>query len=233
MIKAMAYGRTSSLTNVGEGKDSRARQSVAIQAYAEQSGYHIVRPYFDEGVSGSTRVLDRPQFKAMLDAMAEQGVKIILIESPDRFARDLIVQIVGYDMLTDLGIKLIPASAPTFFQEETPTGVFIRNVMGAVAEFEKSSLVNRLKAARERKTASGERGVGRESLAEKLSEGVLRDIMDHRAQGHSYQYIADIFSTEDRKFSLHQIRNVVKWVERNGFPRNRSDENPIGYDQIN
>ena len=221
MIKAMAYGRTSSLTNVGEGKDSRARQSVAIQTYAEQSGYHIVKPYFDEGVSGSTRVLDRPQFKQMLDDMAEQGVKIILIESPDRFARDLIVQIVGYDMLTDLGIKLIPASAPTFFQEETPTGVFIRNVMGAVAEFEKSSLVNRLKAARERKIASGERGVGRKSLAEKLpiehTEAVWRLYKDDR----TYIDIAKWTQDSNHPLSLHQVRNVVKWVERNGFPKKR------------
>jgi hypothetical protein len=38
-------------------------------------------------------------------------VRVILVESPDRFARDLNVQITGHDYLRSLGVELVPASA--------------------------------------------------------------------------------------------------------------------------
>jgi hypothetical protein len=40
---------------------------------------------------------------------------------------------------------LVPTSAPDFFLEDTPTAKLIRQVLGAVAEFEKTSLVAKLR----------------------------------------------------------------------------------------
>jgi DNA invertase Pin-like site-specific DNA recombinase len=56
-------------------------------------------------------------------------------------------------MLKGLGIDLNAASAPDFFIEDTPTAVLVRQVLGAIAQFEKASLVAKLKAARDRKRA--------------------------------------------------------------------------------
>ena len=72
---------------------------------------------------------------------AGNGAKTIVVESPDRFARDLAVQLAGHDMLKSLGIAIIPASAPDFFTEDTPTAVLVRQVLGAIAQFEKASFV--------------------------------------------------------------------------------------------
>jgi hypothetical protein len=77
----------------------------------------------------------------MLDRIAGNGVRTIIVESPDRFARDLAVQLAGYDFLKNLGVALIPATAPDFFTEDTPTAVLVRQVLGAIAQFEKASLV--------------------------------------------------------------------------------------------
>jgi DNA invertase Pin-like site-specific DNA recombinase len=87
----------------------------------------------------------------MLDRIAGNGVRCILVESPDRFTRDLTVQLTGHDFLRSLSISLIPATAPDFFTEETPTAVLVRQVLGAIAQFEKTSLVAKLRAARDRK----------------------------------------------------------------------------------
>jgi DNA invertase Pin-like site-specific DNA recombinase len=51
------------------------------------------------------------------------------------------VQLAGHDMLMARGVTLIAASAPTFFVEDTPTAVLVRQVLGAVAQFEKTTLV--------------------------------------------------------------------------------------------
>jgi DNA invertase Pin-like site-specific DNA recombinase len=119
--EAIAYLRTSSATNAGPDKDSDKRQRAAIAAFAKAHGYVVVAEFYDAAVSGADPIAERPGFKAMLDKIAGNGVRCILVESPDRFARDLTVQLTGHDFLKSLGISLIPATAPDFFTEETPT----------------------------------------------------------------------------------------------------------------
>ena len=165
--KAVAYLRTSSRANVGPDKDSDKRQLAAIHAYAKAAGFEVVETFYDAAVSGADRVDDRPGFAKMLERLLSNGARSILVESPDRFARDLMVQLAGHDMLKAKGITLIAASAPTFFVEDTPTAVLVRQVLGAVAQFEKATTVAKLAAARKRKRiATGVKVEGRKSHAE-------------------------------------------------------------------
>src|SRR5207344_912913 len=112
MQKAVSYLRTSSATNVGADKDSDKRQRAAIEAFAGRAGFTIVGEYYDAAVSGADPVDQRPGFAEMLQRLATDGAKTIIVESPDRFARDLALQLAGHDMLKGLGISIIPASAP-------------------------------------------------------------------------------------------------------------------------
>jgi DNA invertase Pin-like site-specific DNA recombinase len=197
---AFAYLRTSSATNAGPDKDSDKRQRAAITAFAKSHGFEIVDEFYDAAVSGADPIAERPGFKAMLDRIAGNGVRTIIVESPDRFARDLTVQLTGHDFLKSLEVELIPATAPDFFTEDTPTAVLVRQVLGAIAQFEKTSLVAKLKAARDRKRAEIGKCGGRQSYAEAKPELValarqlkrelprpsLRDISDALfARGHA------------------------------------------------
>src|SRR5262245_36201247 len=119
-IKVIAYMRTSSAANVGNDKDSERRQREAIKSFAKSAGYEIVAEFYDAAVSGADPVAERPGFAAMLERIAGNGVRTILVESPDRFARDLTVQLIGHDFLRSLGVALVPATAPDFFTEDTP-----------------------------------------------------------------------------------------------------------------
>src|SRR5262249_6803846 len=76
----------------------------------------------------------------------------------------------GHDFLKSLGISLIPATAPDFFTEDTPTAVLVRQVLGAIAQFDKTSLVAKLRAARDRKKAATGKCEGRKSYAEARPE---------------------------------------------------------------
>jgi len=169
-IEAVAYLRTSSAANVGAGKDSDKRQRAAIAAFAKSAGFEIVAEFYDAAVSGTDPIESRPGFAAMLERIAGNGVRTILVESPDRFARDLIVQLTGHDFLKKLGVTLIPTTAPDFFTEDTPTAVLVRQVLGAIAQFDKASLVAKLKAARDRKRATGVKVEGRKNYAERNPE---------------------------------------------------------------
>jgi DNA invertase Pin-like site-specific DNA recombinase len=161
---AVAYLRTSSAANVGADKDSDKRQREAIEAFAKRAGFTIIAEYYDKAVSGADHIDQRPGFAEMLQRLAANGAKTIIVESPDRFARDLAVQLAGHDMLKSLGIAIIPASAPEFFTEDTPTAVLVRQVLGAIAQFEKASAVAKLAAARKRKRELHGRCEGRKPL---------------------------------------------------------------------
>ena len=165
--KAVAYLRTSSRTNVGADKDSEKRQRAAIEGFAKAAGYEVTETFYDAAVSGADPVSERTGFAEMLERLMSNGARTIIIESPDRFARDLMVQLAGHDMLKAKGISLVAASAPTHFVEDTPTAILVRQVLGAIAEFEKTTLVAKLAAARRRKRiATGKKVEGRKSHAE-------------------------------------------------------------------
>jgi DNA invertase Pin-like site-specific DNA recombinase len=149
---------------------SRCHRSCAIESYAKAADYVIVDWFYDPAVKGSDAVTERPGFRDMLDRIAGNGVRTIIVESPNRFARDLAVQLAGQDFLKNLGVALIPATAPDFFTEDTPTAVLVRQVLGAIAQFEKASLVAKLKAARDRKIAQGIKCGGRKTYAERSPE---------------------------------------------------------------
>src|SRR4029077_12970953 len=180
---AVAYLRTSSAANVGADKDSDKRQRAAIEAFAKRAGFTIVGEYYDAAVSGADPVDQRPGFAEMLQRLAANGAKTIIVESPDRFARDLAVQLAGHDMLKALGIAIIPASAPDFFTEDTPSAVLVRQVLGAIAQFEKASAVAKLAAARKRKREG--RCEGRKPLSETRPEVVAlaRKLRRRRPKG--------------------------------------------------
>lgn len=153
--KAVAYLRTSSATNVGLDKDSDKRQMAAIEKYATREGYDIVLPaFYDAAVSGSDPVVTRAGFSAMLAFLgAHSDVRTILVETANRFARDLMVQETGYAMLQSRGIILVAVDSPDSFVSDTPTAKMVRQILGSVAEFEKAMLVSKLKSGRDRKRA--------------------------------------------------------------------------------
>jgi DNA invertase Pin-like site-specific DNA recombinase len=170
---AIGYTRTSSAANVGEGKDSVVRQRKAIQAYANRAGYGIVAWFDDPAVTGTDMIDSRPGFMAALEKIAGNGVRTIIVETANRFARDLIVQETGFAMLQARGIDISAADSPMAFLDDTPTARLIRQVLGAVSEFEKAMLVAKLKGARDRKRRkTGKKVEGRKSWLERNPEAV-------------------------------------------------------------
>ncbi|HEY8380864.1 MAG TPA: recombinase family protein [Microvirga sp.] len=164
--KAVAYLRTSSAANVGADKDSEKRQRATIDAFARSAGFEAVAYHRDEAVSGADHVTTRPGFAAMMERIGAEGIRTILVETANRFARDLIVQETGFAMLKSRGVELIAADKPDAFLDDTPTANLIRQVLGAVSEFEKAMVVSKLNGARDRKRATGVKVEGRKSYME-------------------------------------------------------------------
>jgi DNA invertase Pin-like site-specific DNA recombinase len=165
---AVAYLRTSSATNAGQDRDSHKRQLAAIEGYAKRHGIELREPpFYDAAVSGADAIQDRPGFASMLAYLGEHPeVSTILVETASRFARDLIVQETGYRLLQARGINLIAVDSPDSFLDDTPTAVMVRQILGAVAQFDKAITVAKLRGARDRKRHEQGKCEGRKSLAE-------------------------------------------------------------------
>ena len=111
--------------------------------------------------------LDLIPSQVRLARIAGNGVRTIIVETANRFARDLMVQEVGFSVLRDLGVTLIAADSPDAFLDDGPTSKLIRQILGAVAEFDKAMTVAKLKGARDRARRSRGKCEGRKAYAER------------------------------------------------------------------
>jgi DNA invertase Pin-like site-specific DNA recombinase len=142
-----------------------------VVTFAKSAGYEIVEEFYDAALSADA-IDERPGFAAMLQRLLGNGVRTIIVETASRFAHDLIVQETGWRFLRNAGVTLVAADSPDSFLDETPTAVLVRQVLGAVAQFEKQALVAKLRKARERKKREMGKCGGRHSVAEAKPETV-------------------------------------------------------------
>src|SRR5580765_8254053 len=158
MTKAFAYVRVS-----GKGQvdgDGFARQSKAIKEYAAAHDIRIVKTFREEGVSGTTELENRPAFSDMMAELLSNGTKLVLIEKLDRLARDLMIQETIIGEMRKQGFDLISVMEPDLLQND-PTRILMRQMFGAIAQYEKSMIVLKLRGARQRTRVKEGRCEGR------------------------------------------------------------------------
>ena len=202
--KAVSYLRCSGLGQV-DG-DTWERQSAAIAKYAKSHGINVVDQFRDAGVSGTKDLDNRPGLAALLHRVESVGVKIVLVENATRLARDLMVGEVILQQLTKAGCKVIAADSGTDLSADSddPTRRLIRQVLGAVAEFDRRVTVTKLRAARERKRSRGQRCEGRKPFGSMPDEADtltrIRELRRKPPHGkrRSLQRICDTLNAEGR-----------------------------------
>lgn len=195
-VKAFGYVRVS-----GKGQvdgDGFPRQVEAIRAYAESHGLELVKVYREEGVSGTQE--DRPTLARLMVDLEQSGpkVKTVVVERLDRLARDLMVQEGIIRDFRAQGVSLVSAcAAEGDLLSEDPTRKLVRQVLGAIAEYDRVMVVLKLKAARERAKVKAEaegkprKCEGRKNTREVAPEVValVRSLRHHRRM--TYRAIAD------------------------------------------
>jgi DNA invertase Pin-like site-specific DNA recombinase len=155
VAKSQALTAISYLRVSGNGQrfgDGFPRQRDTVTRFARAHGFALVGEFSDTGISGATELEDRPGLAALLDRVESNGVKTVLVENASRLARDLMVQEIIIGRFREVGVRVVAADSGTDLTvaDGDPTRKLIRQVLGAVSEFEKSVLVLKLRAARER-----------------------------------------------------------------------------------
>jgi len=173
---AVAYLRCSGLGQV-DG-DTWDRQEAAIRKYATGAGLTVADGdwFRDEGVSGTKDLDNRPGLARLLDRVESNGVRVVLVENATRLARDLMVSEVILAQLRDAGCRVISCDSGVDLIDESdddPTRRLIRQVLGAVAEFDRRVTVLKLRAARERIRRRGGRCEGRKPYGSRPGEAAI------------------------------------------------------------
>ncbi len=138
------------------------------------------REYIDVGVSGAQR--HRPQLDALKRDARKRLFDVVLVWKFDRFARSLKHLIESLDEFSSLGIDFI--SYTEGVDTTTPTGQLLFHIVGAVAQFERDLIAERVRAGMAHARAMGKR-IGRPRA--KVDLEAVRNL---RTQGKSLRAVA-------------------------------------------
>jgi DNA invertase Pin-like site-specific DNA recombinase len=197
MVKAFGYLRVS-----GKGQvdgDGFPRQLQAINGYAAAHDIAVVKVFREKGVTGTKESMDRPAFAEMMTALHSNGVRTIIIEKLDRLARDLMVQEATIADLQKHGFTLVSVAEPDLMATD-PTRILMRQLMGAVAQYDKSQIVLKLRGARMRMRAKEGRCEGRKPYGYYDGEqAVIERMQELRAARMGFDRIAAQLNAEGLK----------------------------------
>ena len=186
--KAFAYLRVSGRGQV-EG-DGFPRQKAAIKAYADAHGVRIARYFQEEGVSGTKDLENRPALTELMLALHSNGVTTVIVEKLDRLARDLMIQETIVADLRKSGFTLISVAEPDLCSDD-PSRKLVRQIFGAISEYERAMIVLKLKASRQRMRAKTGRCEGRKPYGAREGErDVIGRIVEFHKNGLNYSEIA-------------------------------------------
>lgn len=168
------YARVSTVNNQDPGM-----QLSELRDYAKRRGWRVVEEYLDRGVSGSKE--SRPGLNRLMSDARRKKFDAILVWKIDRFGRSLKHLVNALADLAVLGVSFI--SLRDNLDLSTPSGRLMFQIIGAMAEFERALIQERVRAGIRNAKAKGIR-VGRPRVIVDALQ-----IAELRAQGRSWGQI--------------------------------------------
>jgi len=150
MTTAIIYLRvsTSKQVEAGNGLDA---QKAACLAFAEREGLQVAGVFVDAGVSGGAELQSRPGMMDAINALQKGG--ILLVAKRDRIARDVLNNAVIEKMVSKKKSSI--ASADGAGNGDDAAAALMRNILAAMAAYEKALAGMRTKAALKALKSSG------------------------------------------------------------------------------
>lgn len=153
--QAIIYTRFSPRPNAREC-DSCEKQEERCRAYCKRQGYESDAAWMaDEAVSGG--LLNRPGLMEAINRLKPNN--ILVVDSSDRLARDMLVNLTIRHQVEQAGATIEFADGSP--ADTTPEGKLFQNVLAAFAAYERDRIRLRTKNGLEKKRKNGERTTGK------------------------------------------------------------------------
>ena len=178
MKKVCLYCRVSTTHQTSEN------QLRELRVVAERMGYEIVSEFIDNGISGAKSRKDRPALDEMMKLATQRKFEMVMCWSIDRLGRSLqhLVEILNELQAMKIDLYFMQQGMDT----TTPSGRMIFSVFGAIGEFERNLIRERVIAGQQRAKASGVH-IGRPT---KMNDGMRSAIQAMHQNGMSIRQIA-------------------------------------------
>lgn len=174
----MKTKRAAVYVRVSSGEQNTGAQERALREYVQRRGWKLQRIYRDQGVSGASS--NRPALNELMKACQRGSIDVLVVWKFDRFARSLKQLMSGLEMCRALGIDFV--SVTESIDTSLPSGELVFQMIGAVAQFERSLIAERVKSGLANARAKG-KALGRPPLR-KLSRAETRQLRKERLQRH-------------------------------------------------
>ena len=171
------YARVST---VNHGQDV-SMQTRELRQFAEARGWNVAGEYIDVGVSGTKD--SRPELNRLMTDAHRRRFDFVCVWRFDRFARSVSHLLRALETFKALGIDFVSYSEQ--MDTSTPAGKMVFTVLGAVAELERSLIVERVRAGLRNAKAKGKH-LGRPRVAVDAAR-----VAALRSQGLSWAKIAE------------------------------------------
>ena len=148
-MKTALYARVSTLD---KGQDPQM-QLRELREYCQRRGWTVTGEYVDVGVSGAKD--SRPELNRLMTDAHRRNFDAVLVWRFDRFARSVSHLLRALETFKSQGIEFISYSEQ--MDTSTPTGKMIFTVLGAVAELERSLIIERVRAGVRNARSKGKR----------------------------------------------------------------------------
>lgn len=178
ITRVALYARVSTLNN-----QDPEMQLGELREYAGRRGWQIVDEYVDQGVSGSKE--SRPALNRLMAEACRRRFDAVLVWKIDRFGRSLKHLVNSLAELAALGVAFV--SLRDNLDLSTPSGRLMFQIIGAMAEFERALIQERVRAGIRNARSKGKR-IGRPRVFVDVTR-----IATLRAQGRSWsQIVAEV-----------------------------------------
>jgi DNA invertase Pin-like site-specific DNA recombinase len=185
---SMDEKRAAIYVRVSTNEQETHMQEAELREYCDRRGWSCV-VYRDKGQSGAKN--DRPALNVMLNDMRKRKFDVVVVWALDRLARSL-KQLLGIaEECRSLGVDLV--SLKQSVDTTGPAGRLTFQILGAVAEFERELLRERVKAGMAQARRTGKH-VGRPALR-KCQPIEVERIRELRSKGTSVRRLAKDFET--------------------------------------
>ena len=169
---------------VSTDKQSTENQLLELRTLCTKLGYTIVQEYTDNGISGAKSRDERPALDLLLKDATKRKFDMVMCWSIDRLGRSL-------QHLVEILNELQALKVDLYFQQQgmdtsTPSGRMIFSVFGAIGEFERNLIRERVLAGQQRAKANGVK-LGRPT---KMNEGMRSAVKLLREKGMGIKQIA-------------------------------------------
>jgi len=159
---------------VSTSEQTVENQRHELKAVASRHGWNVVAVFKDEGISGTKGRDKRPGFDRLCKGLARREFDQVAVWSVDRLGRSL-QDLVGF--LAELHAKGVDLYLhQQGIDTSTPAGKAMFQMMGVFAEFERTMIVERVKAGLARARAQGKR-LGRPSAMTPTKERRVRAML--------------------------------------------------------